>query len=421
MKAVWFAILGGGVSTVVWLLASSTHTPRTGISGATSARRVLYYRDPMHPSYTSDRPGKAPDCGMDLEAVYADDSSPTRTLMPSKGMSLVQLDHERQQMIGVRLGRVERSRTTHTLRTFGRVVVDENSVFPVAAGGDGWVTQIFPGTATGSTVRKGQSLALIYGRDYTTAQRTFLYALRASENPPPVIAGDVQDQSALTLQEAGLVLQNLGFGQAYIERLAKTRQMTPEITLTAPANGVIVARTAFPKQKFERGAELFRIADFGHVWIVADLFGSDAAYIKSGATVAISMPDRPSATLRAIVAEALPRFDSGSRTLKVRLEAENPHLILRPDMYVDLEFPISLPEATTVPADAIVESGLRKTVFVTRGEGWFEPRTVETGWRFGGRVQIVHGLEPGESIVVSGNFLLGSESRMRHGDSSGHD
>jgi membrane fusion protein, copper/silver efflux system len=423
MKKVQLASLCLVGATAVCFLASSLFRDTAATKALnTPVRTILYYRDPMHPSYTSDRPGKAPDCGMDLQPVYADESDSTQTAKPQGASGVIQVSRERQQMIGVRLGRVERSSTKQILRTLGRVVPSENSVFPVTAGGDGWVTQIFPDATTGKTVREGQPLAIIYGQEYDTAQRSFLYALLASENPPPPARrGDTQDQLALTLQEAKLALRSLGFGETQIQQLAKSRQVIPDVTLTAPAAGIIVARNAFLKQKFERGAELFRIADLSHVWIDADMFGGDEAYIRGGSSAEVSLPDRPTATLRATVSEALPRFDAESRTLKLRLEVANPNLILRPDMFVDLAFSISLPEATTVPADAVVESGLRKTVFVDRGEGMFEPRTVETGWHFGGRVQIVHGLNPGESIVVSGNFLLDSESHMRSGDAGGHD
>jgi len=112
------------------------------------------------------------------------------------------------------------------------------------------------------------------------------------------------------------------------------------------------------------------------------------------------------------VSTVLPQFDATSRTLKVRLELDNPGYTLRPDMFVDVEFPVTLPSTLTVPADAVFDSGLKKTVFVDRGEGFFEPREVETGWRAGNRVEIVKGLKPGERIVISGNFLIDSESRL---------
>jgi len=282
------------------------------------------------------------------------------------------------------------------------------------------VTRILPDTATGHRVQEGQPLLTVYGRDFEAAQRTFLFALRAAENPPPGTSNDSLDQPSQTLREARRLLRNLGMGEAELQQLTATRQLMLDVTLVAPGTGLVLERHVLPKQRFERGAELFRIADLSHVWIVADLFGGDESYVRSGSTAQVSLPDRASA-VQATVTEALARFDGGSRALQLRLKAENPGLIFRPGMYVDLAFSVSLPEATTVPAEAIVESGLRNTVFVARGDGIFEPRTVEVGWRSGGHVEIIHGLTPGESIVVSGNFLLDSESRIRREDPDRHD
>jgi RND family efflux transporter MFP subunit len=261
----------------------------------------------------------------------------------------------------------------------------------------------------------------VYGRDFSNAQRSFLYALRASENPPPSFPGDPSSQPALTLQEARLQLQNLGIGEVQIGQLAQTRQVMLDIQLVAPAGGVIVARNVALQQRFEKDVELFRIADLTHVWIVADLLGDDQTAIRAGDTASVSLPGAAGRVLHARVSDTLPRFDGASRALKVRLDADNPQRVLRPDMIVDLEFAISLPEATIVPAEAIVESGDASIVYVASGEGAFEPRTVETGWRFEGSVQIVGGLTVGESIVVSGNVLLDAESRMRRGDAGRHD
>lgn len=420
MNRVWLTGVGiVGVSTALWFVAGSRHEPLAATS--LTVRTPVYYRDPMHPSFTSSRPGKAPDCGMELEPVYADaDRSLLQDAQPTASR-LIDATHEHQQMMGVRLGRVESARTTGTLRALGRVSLDEGRVFPLAASGDGWVTQILPGTAPGQTVRAGQPLVVVYGREYEAAQRAFLYALRASENPPPSFPGDSLDQATQTLQESRRVLENMGLGEAQIRQLAKTRQVTLDVTLTAPAAGVIVTRSVLQKQRFDRGNELFRIADLSRLWVIADLFGDDDSHVRSGDVARLSPVNRPDISLRAMVAEALPRFDGGSRAVKVRLEVANPELALRPEMFVNLDFPISLPEAITVPPDAIVESGLSRTVFISRGDGVFEPRAVETGWRFGGRVQVLHGLNAGDSIVVSGTFLLDSASRMRRGDAGGHD
>jgi len=395
------------------------HVAGTDEPAAATRLRVLYYRDPMHPSYTSRTPGKAPDCGMELEPVYAADVEPSRANDPPQASKLVRVSPERQQMLGVRLGRAEQSRAKGTLRALGRVALDETLVFPVIAGGDGWVTRITPGSTTGSMVRKGQSLVSVYGRDYVTAQRSFLYALQASEHPAPG-PGDLQSQTSLTLREAKLVLQNLGLGPDQIEELARTHEVVTETTLTAPASGVILTRGVYENQRFDRGAQLFRIADLHHVWVLADVTRDDQSLVRHGDEATLVVANRPGLRFHAAVGSGLPPFDPGSRTFKVRLEVDNPQLILRPDMFVDVEFSLTLPEAVTVPAEAVIQSGWQKIVFVDLGDGNFEPRTVETGSRIGDRMQIIRGLRAGEPIAVSGNFLLDSESRM-HPGSSGHD
>jgi RND family efflux transporter MFP subunit len=164
-------------------------------------------------------------------------------------------------------------------------------------------------------------------------------------------------------------------------------------------------------QRFDKGTELYRIGDLSRVWIQTDTFENEAQYLQPGKIVTVSISNLKK-TFSAKVSNALPQFDPATRTLKVRLEAENPGYVLKPDMFVDVELPVTLPPSITVPADAALDSGIKKTVFVDRGNGYFEPREVETGWRLGGRIEITKGLKPGEKIVVSGNFLIDSESKL---------
>jgi len=147
------------------------------------------------------------------------------------------------------------------------------------------------------------------------------------------------------------------------------------------------------------------------VWIIADVYGGEEKYIKPGMSAKVSLPDEEK-VFRAKVTDVPPPFDTTSRTLKVRLEMDNPRNVLRPDMFVDVEFLITFPPAIIVPADAVLDSGIKKTVFVDLGNGFFEPREVETGWRFGNRVEIAKGLKSGERIAMSGTFLIDSESRL---------
>jgi YHS domain-containing protein len=197
-----------------------------------------------------------------------------------------------------------------------------------------------------------------------------------------------------------------------LDEIQRTRQMAKNIEIRAPGAGFILIRNLTLGQRFEKGTELYRIADLSRVWIVVDTYETEASSFIPGMQVRASAPHLRK-TFPARVTHVPPSFDTVTRTLRVRLEAKNPGLILRPDMFVDVELPIPLPPAVVVPADAVVDSGVKKLVYVDKGNGVFEPRKVETGWRAGDQVEIVKGLTVGEKIVVSGTFLIDSESRMK--------
>lgn len=384
---------------------------------AVSGRRILYYYDPMHPAYKSDKPGIAPDCGMELEPVYADGGSadpPGRSSSMSAGT--VNISPEKQQIIGVRVSTVEKAASTHTLRIFGRVVPDEARIYKLNAGIEGYIQEVSEVT-TGSLVKKDQLLATFSAPNANTAIQTYILNVGAQDRfKRNAEEGSVEGQSLpaananvqLRIQQ----LQSIGMSLLQMEEIKRTRQVPESIKILAPAEGFVLARNVSPGQKFERGAEWYRIADLKRVWILADLFGREANMVRPGMTARVSLAEQGQ-VLQARVSEVLPQFDPATRTLKVRLETENPSYALRPDMFVDVELPITLPPAVTVPVDAILDSGRNKTIFVDRGEGYFEPRKVEAGWRMGDRVEITEGLKPGERIVVSGTFLIDSESRMK--------
>jgi Cu(I)/Ag(I) efflux system membrane fusion protein len=216
-----------------------------------------------------------------------------------------------------------------------------------------------------------------------------------------------------SLQQAIDRLLTIGMSRVQIEELARTRRVPATIQVSAPDDGFVIARDISIGQKFERGDELYRIADLRRVWILADVFGRDVEYVQPGMAAEISLPGRGRSIRARVSGDVLPQFDQASQSLKVRLEADNPHYVLRPDMSVDVELRVDVPPSVAVPVDAVIDSGVRKIVFVERSAGVFEPREVETGWRFGDRVEIVKGLSEGDRIVVSGTFLLDSESRIR--------
>ena len=198
--------------------------------------------------------------------------------------------------------------------------------------------------------------------------------------------------------------------ETQIQEIERTRVAPTEVRVYAPADGFVIARNISPEQRFDKGTELYRISDIRHVWVLAEIFEKDRDFLKPGTRATVLYQGR---RLEARMSESLPQFDPQTRTLKTRFELDNPGDLLRPDMFVDVEIEADMPVAVTVPADAVVDSGVRKTVYVARGDGYFEARRVETGWRVGDRVQIIKGLMPGERVVVSGNFLLDSESRMK--------
>jgi RND family efflux transporter MFP subunit len=387
-----------------WISKGSS--PEKASSGS---RKILYYVDPMNPGHRYDKPGIAP-CGMQLEPVYSDGEG-TAPLSSSLPPDTVRVSVEKQQLIGVRVEEVEKASSVHTLRLLGRVAADETRIYRINAYVDGWIRKILP-YSTGSQVKVNAPLAYFYAPELLTAQQTYVYTLGSQDRAQTKrVEGSSQGgQIKTNIQQYYDNLRNLGMTEPQIDELAKTKKLTQDIVISSPASGFIIARNVSPDQRFEKGAELFRIADLRRVWILLDSYENEARYFRPGQTVQVRYQGK---VLPARVSSTLPQFDPATRTLKVRLEADNPGYLLRPDMFVDVEFPVRMPPAITVPADAVLDSGLKKTVFIDRGNGFFEPRKVETGRYFDDRVEIVKGLMPGERIVISGNFLIDSESRMR--------
>jgi RND family efflux transporter MFP subunit len=342
----------------------------------------------------------------------ADDSLPATP-------GAVKISAARQQLIGVRVAEVEKKPVSHSLRLLGRVAADETRVYRINATVDGWIQKAFPNTV-GSLVKKDEALATYYSPQFLDAQQSYLYALGAVDRGQlgqrmELGRKEAPAQAALdqlTVQRFTDNLRGLGMPDSQIEEIGRTRQITFSIRIASPARGLITVRNISPGQRFLKGENLYQIADLSRVWVLADVFENEARYFRPGVKAVVHQPHR-NLTLPAIVSEVPPVFDAATRTLKVRLEADNPDFTLRPDMFADVELTQDLPPSVVVPSEAIIFSGRRKTVFVQTEEGVFEPRQVETGRRLGDRVEIVSGLAPGERIVVSGNFLIDSESRLQ--------
>lgn len=373
------------------------------VSAAANPHRVLYWVDPMHPAYKSDKPGIAPDCGMQLEPVYADGAGAQEAGSQTMAAGTVQIDSARQQLAGVRVAAAEKISGTRKVRILGKVAVDDRLVYRINAGVDGWVRETFD-SSIGSRVTKDQKLATYYSPDFVAQINSYFVATdRLTINVK---------ESGRGVDAAALRLRNLGMSDLQIKEINDSRKLPESIYVVSPTDGFILGRSISSGLRFEHGAEFYRIADLRRVWIMADVFENEARYYRPGMVATVTAPEQGK-TLRARVSEVLPQFDPATRTMKVRLEAENPGFILRPDMFVDVELPVNLPVGVSVPVDALMDSGRSKRVFVDRGNGFFEPREVETGARFDDRVVIAKGLNEGERVVVSGTFLVDSESRLK--------
>jgi Cu(I)/Ag(I) efflux system membrane fusion protein len=394
------------------------HTAPIAGEGA-SARHVLYWVDPMHPNYKSDHPGIAPDCGMALEPVYAD-SITTAMAAPPAAPGSVNIDPQKQQFFGIHVVPVEKTSGTQRVRLLGRVVPEDTRVYRVNSGMDGFVRETF-NDSVGELVKKDQKLATSYVGDTLSVASGFLAATAgvpgsvgkdgARTVPFP---GAVAKQGVSSLQGYSDRLRNLGVSDAQIKQMSENRQLPESVDIVAPAEGFILARNISPGQHFERATEFYRIADLTKVWILADVFGSEAQAFQPGAVARVTLSDQRK-SFSARVSNVLPQVDPATRTLKLRLEVDNPGFALRPDMFVDVDLPVAMPAGLTVPLDAVIDTGREQRVFVESSSGVFEPRQVQAGWRFSDRVEIVQGLKEGERVVAAGTFMVDSESRLKSG------
>jgi RND family efflux transporter MFP subunit len=346
---------------------------------------------------------------MALEPVYEGDDVTAKLQLPA---GAVAISPEKQQLIGLRVETVSRTSGTQVIRTTGKVEPDDNRIYRLTAGTEGWVDSLENNPA-GAIVKKDELLATFYSREMRNAQQAYLGSLATYDRFRK--AGDQEDgnrgiDNSIRLNEEQL--RSLGMGDPQIKALARTHEITHDITLNSPVDGVVLSRDLSPGQRFDRGTEFYRIADLSKVWIIADIYGNEAAWFRPGARAKVTVRELGK-TLYATVGKVPPLFDPASRTLSLRLDADNPGFALRPNMFVDLEFTVPVPAGISVPQDAILDSGMQKIVYVETSDGVFEPTPVETGTAYGSRVLVTRGLNEGDRIVTSGNFLVDSESRMR--------
>jgi len=360
-------------------------------------KKVLYWHDPMVPTQKFDKPGKSPFMDMQLVPVYAGGDGDDST---------VQVSSRTQQNLGVRSAEVVKGTLTPKIEAVGSVAYNERDVDVVQARANGFVEKLYV-RAPLDPVKKGQALAELYVPDWVAAQEDFLTIKRMGAAAPAGLLAGARQRMRL-----------VGMSDAQIQRIESAGQVEPRMTVTAPNTGVVAELGAREGMTAMAGTPLFRINGLATVWVNAEVPESFAAQVRTGNLVEVRAPGLPGSVLKGRVNAILPEVSATTRTLKVRVELANPGNQLAPGMFATINFaPARLGKAGNemllVPSEAVIQTGTRSVVMVAQSEGKFLPVDVETGLESNGQTEIRKGLEAGQKVVISGQFLIDSEASLR--------
>lgn len=367
-------------------------------------RKIKYWVAPMDPTYIRDEPGQSP-MGMDLVPVYEDEAATG---------SIISIDPVTSQNMGVRITTVTRKNISRTVRTVGLVGYNEPKQFSVNSKVDGWVERLYV-NETGQFVKKGSALLEIYSPALVSAQEEFLLASNNSKSLSKSPFPSIADGATRLLESSRRRLKLWDVSDRQITRLEKRGEVTKTLTLYAPYDGIVNMKMVREGQYVKSGMELLMISDISKVWVYADIYEFEMPWVKVGQKAKIILPYVGSDPIESEVSYIYPFVEPKTRTIKARFDIDNPDFTLKPDMYVNVRLETDPVEnALTVPVEAVLHSGERQTVFVALGDGKFEPRLVKTGLQNeAGDIEIVQGLLEGEHVVISAQFMLDSESKLR--------
>ncbi|MFO7688711.1 MAG: efflux RND transporter periplasmic adaptor subunit [Desulfobacterales bacterium] len=324
----------------------------------------------------------------------------------------VRISPERQQLIGVRFGTVEKRMLQKVIRTVGRIDYDEKRVGIVAPKIGGWIEKLYV-DFTGRFVRKGEPLLTIYSPELVATQEEYLLALKAQRNWSASPFDDVSEGGTLLVESARRRLKLWDISDAQIAALENSREPQKTLTLFSPFTGHVLEKMVNRGQFVDAGMALFKIADLSVVWLIADVYEYELPAIRLGQPAVIRMAAFSGETFTGKAIYIYPYLDPQTRTVKVRYEFANPHGKLKPEMFADVEISVNLGEKLAVPEGAVIDTGVRQVVLVDRGSGYFEPREVRLGAKAGDVVEVLDGLLAGERVVTSANFLIDSESKLK--------
>ena len=358
-----------------------------------TGKKIIYYHDPMVPGNKFDKPAKSPFMDMMLVPVYADGDSDG---------SKVTVSPRIQQNLGVRTATVTEGTLSPQVSTVGNIAFNERDQAIVQVRTTAFVERLHV-RAVLDRVARGQPLADLYVPDWVAAQEEFLSVRK-------MLGNDLVPLVDAARQRMRLV----GMDEAQIKAVESSGQAQPRITLAAPIGGVVTELMAREGMTVMTGATLFRINGMGTVWANAEVPESQAALIRPGAKVQASSAAAPGTILRGTVQALLPDVNAATRTLKARVELANPGNVLVPGMFVTMQFmDARTGKALLVPTEAVIQTGKRVVVMLAEDKGSFRPVEVETGIESGGLTEIRRGLQAGQRVVVSSQFLIDSEASLR--------
>ena len=370
--------------------------------------KILYWYDPMHPAYKSDNPGIAPDCGVQLVPKYAAEDSTSEPMPPGT----VMISPQKQQLMGVRTTTVARESLVRTIRTTGLVAVDESRIAHVHVKVSGWIDKVYV-DFVGQLVRKGQPLFTLYSPDLVATQEEYLIARRGESSLSSSPFAEVRQGANSLLRATRDRLKLWDISEAQIEKLERTGEVSRTMTFYSPVTGFVTDRKAFPQTSVTPDVELYTVANLSTVWVMADVYQYELPYLRVGQRSEVQLSYYHGKTYTGRVSYIYPMLDAQTRTAKVRVDLPNPGFKLKPQMFADVQLQVNYGKQLVVPQEAVLDSGERQTVFVAAGDGHFVPRAVKIGPQVEGKDVILSGLQPGEVIVSSGNFLIDSESQLK--------
>ena len=432
MKSITFKLF----VLVVLLIAPG----RSKSSKATKPPNVDYYTCTMHPSVKSQDPnGKCPICSMDLVPVMKRTGGETKPAASPQmqetksgqmqGMSGMQgmqgmkgggemkgaqtsefvVPVERQQQIGVTYATVERKPLRHTIRAVGMIVPDKSRNWQFVSRVDGYVQKLNV-TSPGEIVEKDAPLLAIYSPDLLTSEREFVELLRMRDEAK---TKDARETPQRLIESAKRRLQLWNVTSEQIAELEKTRKATDTLTLLSPFRGVVQSVPVEQGKSVKMGDMLVEVADLSLVWMWAEFYENELSMLQVGQKIAVTAKSYPGQNFDGMISLINPFIDEMKRTAKVRIDIPNADFKLRPGMYVNAELAMDMGEALTVPVSAIMPTGERNVVFIDKGEGKLEPRIVQLGAKYGDIYEVQSGLQEGERVVSSANFLIDAESKVQ--------